>query len=75
MLDDLRNSSSFLDDEEPQEQEEKVVRRPVRRQMKEPTFLGMTAKQRFVVSLVLFIMVCVLGMIAVLLSGSVALPF
>ena len=74
MLDDLRNSSSFLDDEEPQEQEEKVVRRPARRQIKEATFLGMTAKQRFVVSLVLFFMVCLLGIIAVLLSGSVALP-
>ena len=75
MLDDLRNSSSFLDDEEPQEQEEKVVRRPVRRHKQEATFLGMTAKQRFVVSLVLFFMVCVLGMFAVVLSGSVALPF
>lgn len=75
MLDDLRNSSSFLEDEEPQQQEGQSARRYVRRRKKEPTFLGMTAKQRFVISLVLFFMVLVLGILALVISGTVALPF
>ncbi len=74
MLDDLRNSSSFIDDDEPQEQQEQVVRSPVRRRKKEPTFLGLTAKQRFFVSLMLFFLVCVVLFIALVLTGNVVIP-
>lgn len=75
MLDDLRNSSSFLDDEEPQNQEPETNRvRPVYQRRKD-TFLGMTAQQRFIVALMLFLMVCVLGAVALVISGSVILPF
>jgi hypothetical protein len=73
MLDDLRNSSSFIDEEEPQEQET-AQQQPVRRRRKE-TFLGMTAQQRFILSLMLFFMLCVLGVFALLISGSMVLPF
>jgi hypothetical protein len=76
MLDDLRNSSSFIDDDEPQniEEQEVVKYRPSRRRKKEP-FLGMTAQQRFIISLVLFFMVCILGVFALLASGSIGIPF
>jgi hypothetical protein len=73
MLDDLRNSSSFIDDEPPAEQEP-VQRRTIRRRQKE-TFLGMTAQQRFIISLMLFLMICVMGTFALVFSGSITLPF
>jgi hypothetical protein len=73
MLDDLRNSSSFIDDEPPAEQE--PVRQRVARRRKKDTFLGMTAQQRFIISLMLFLMVCLMGTFALLISGSIALPF
>jgi hypothetical protein len=73
MLDDLRNSSSFIDDEPPAEQEP-VQRRTTRRRQKE-TFLGMTAQQRFIISLMLFLMICVMGTFALVISGSITLPF
>ena len=75
MLDDLRNSSSFIDEEEPMEQEAEVVqRRPASRRRKNEPFLGMTAQQRFILSLMLFFMVCVLGVVALVFSGSVYIP-
>jgi hypothetical protein len=74
MLDDLRNSSTFIDEEEElQDQEESVRRYPTRRR-KEP-FLGMTAPQRFVVSLLLFMMVCVVGAFALMLTEKMVMPF
>jgi hypothetical protein len=74
MLDDLRNSSSFIDDDQPNTEEEIVQYRPSRRRQKD-TFLGMTAQQRFIISLMIFLMVCMLGSFALVLSGSVVLPF
>jgi hypothetical protein len=75
MLDDLRNSSAFLDDEETEtEEEQAVVERPARRRKKEP-FLGMTAQQRFLISLMLFMMVCVLGVFTLILTDTIVLPF
>ena len=76
MLDDLRSSSSFIDEEEtPNQETESVHRRPARRRRKEQPFLGMTAQQRFLVSLMVFVMVCVLGVFALVLTGSIYLPF
>jgi hypothetical protein len=74
MLDDLRNSSSFIDDEEETVEEDFVNQRSYRKQKRE-LFLGMTAQQRFIISLMIFMMVCVLGSFALVLSGSVVLPF
>ncbi len=73
MLDDLRNSSSFIDEPEPPEQEEVVRQRKVRRRG-QATFLGMTAQQRFILSLMLFFMVCALGVFALIATGSIAIP-
>lgn len=71
MLDDLRNSSTFIEDEEPAQ--EKVRRYRSERGQGKENFLGMTAQQRFIISVMLFLMVCVLGSFALVLSGSVAL--
>jgi hypothetical protein len=74
MLDDLRNSSSFIDDEDTNEHENDVIeRRPMRQRNKE-TFLGMTAQQRFIISLMLFFMVCLLGWAALIFTRSVVIP-
>lgn len=81
MLDDLRNSASnsFQDDEE-EEKEEKsrlfkpreVIRiRPASVQQK--PFLGMTPEQRFVVALLLFLMVSVMGVLLLVATQKVFL--
>jgi len=71
MLDDLRNSagSPFLD-EEPVEEEEV---RPVKRSSGD--FLGMTAPQRFVISIFLFLMVLILGVFLLILFQKIYFPF
>ncbi len=74
MLDDLRNSSSFIDEPEPPEQNEEAVRRRKVRRRGQATFLGMTAQQRFILSLMLFFMVCALGVFALIATGSIAIP-
>lgn len=73
MLDDLRNKS-FIDDEEPQEDKLEVTSNRPSRRKKEP-FLGMTASQRFVLVLLLFFMVCLLGSFALILTEKIVLPF
>ncbi len=74
MLDDLRNSASFLDEEETKPQEEKVViPHTIRRKRKQQRVLGLTAQQRFIISLVLFAMVCLLGVIALSVAGRITL--
>ncbi len=78
MLDDLRNSASksFLDDEEDEQNEapkpRDVIRiRPVSVQ-REP-FLGMTAEQRFVVALLIFLLVSVMGVLLLVATQKVFL--
>ena len=41
----------------------------------ERTILGMTAPQRFVLALILFMMTCVLGAFCLILTERVVLPF
>ncbi len=71
MLDDLRNSanSPFLE-EEPVEEVEKITPKT-----NSGNFLGMTAPQRFVVSLFLFFMVVILGVFLLILFQKVYIPF
>jgi hypothetical protein len=74
MLDDLRNSSSFLDDEEEKKPEEPLAQRPpIRRRSRQKKFLGLTAQQRFIVSLALFMMVCILGVFVLLITQTITL--
>lgn len=73
MFDDLRNNATFTDDEEPPAPETGMgAALPTRRERKE-TFLGMTAQQRFILSIMLFFMVCILGVVALALTGSISI--
>jgi hypothetical protein len=69
MLDDLRNSASspFLNEEgfEPEEQPQEEVK---------GSFLGMSAGQRFVISLFLFFMILILGGFMLILFQKVFPP-
>lgn len=76
MFDNLRDDSSFYEDEpndlykEPEAQAQPIVvtRRssPRRRSAR---FMGMTAQQRFLLSVMLLIAVCVMGMMAMVVTG------
>ncbi len=83
MFDDLRPKGADFDDEE-QEQEATVVRKPAKAKSsrkrrssgsKEVRVLGMTAIQRLVLSLMLFLDVSVLGCFALLALQKIVLPF
>lgn len=65
MLDDLRNSATI--------QEEPPAEKP-RRDRESGEFLGMTSAQRFIIVLLLFLMVCVLGTFCLVVTGRVWLP-
>ena len=76
MLDDLRNSASksFLDEEEEEQtpKQREVIRiRPTSVERK--PFLGMTPEQRFVVALLLFLMVAVMGVLLLVATQKVFL--
>ena len=64
MLDDLRNSASHSFDEEPEEP---------KRNYHEPErlILGLTAAQRFVVALLLFIVVWIMGILFLVVTEKV----
>ena len=76
MFDNLRDDSSFYEDEpndlykEPEAQAQPIVatRRssPRRRNAR---FMGMTAQQRFLLSVMLLITVCVMGVLAMVITG------
>lgn len=72
MLDDLRNSAS---QEVPDELPDLEPEQPVHAGARRGPFMGMTAQQRFVVVLLLFFMVCVLGSFCLLLTERIWLPF
>jgi len=69
MLDDLRNSAASQPFEEDLPPEKPEVRRSFRRST--GPFLGMTAKQRFVIALLLFLMVLVLGTFCLVVTGKI----
>jgi hypothetical protein len=76
MFDNLRDDSSFYEEEpndlyqEPQAQAQPVPASggssPRRRN---PRFMGLTAQQRFLLSVMLLITVCVMGMLAMVVTG------
>ena len=74
MLDDLRNSASrsFQEDEEPQQQPQKpreTIR--IRQDRNRQPFLGMTPEQRFMLALLLFMMVSVMGALLLVVTEKV----
>jgi hypothetical protein len=68
MLDDLRSSATYQD-EEPEEQNNS---RAGSARRSDSRFLGMTAPQRFVIVLMLFMMMCIFGSFALIVTGSVS---
>ena len=71
MLDDLRNAvKDSLDEEETHAQ--KKAEKPF---SNEPRLLfGMSAPQRFIVSVILLLLVIVLGLFILIITGKVAIP-
>lgn len=77
MFDNLRDSaeSSFYE-EEPNELYKEPVAQPVapkRRRKSNARFLGMTAQQRFLVSVMLMFTVCIIGTLAMFVLGKMSL--
>ena len=70
MLDDIRKSAS-----EPSQQENTPQLQNTEPQPEdEKKFLGMTAKQRFILALLLLISICVLGSLCLVVFGKVYIP-
>jgi hypothetical protein len=70
MLDDLRHSA---DASTPEQNEPTKKEKPQKKG--ESKFLGMTASQRFIIALFLFLVVCVLGSFCLLVANKIVLPF
>jgi hypothetical protein len=71
MLDDLRNSAV----QQQEEEELPPVRPPKAPSRPQGPFLGMTAPQRFLLALMLFLMVLVLGTFFLVLTERLVFPF
>ena len=74
MFDNLRDSaeSSFYEEEQNDLYKEPVAKAAVRRRSN-GRFLGMTAQQRFLISVMLLLSVCVMGTLAMFLLGKMSL--
>jgi len=69
MLDDLRDDADFVDEEENDYKYRESVDAGT-----QTTFLGMTPAQRFMIALMIFMMVCILGSFFLLITETVWLP-
>jgi hypothetical protein len=75
MFDNLRDSSFY----EEEEQNNELYTEPapqsavVRRRRKSGRFLGMTAQQRFLLSMMFLFTVCVMGVLAMMVLGRMSL--
>jgi hypothetical protein len=80
MFDNLRDSS-FYEDEQNEDlykepEVEALPAAPKRRSRRRSSrFLGMTAQQRFLLSFMVLITVCVMGMLAMFVLDKMSLPF
>ena len=74
MLDDLRNNNQESQDQvDPFPQAEEIYNSKVS-EKSGGNFLGMTAAQRFVIVMLLFVLTCVLGSFGLVLTEKVVLP-
>jgi hypothetical protein len=78
MLDNLRDQATFEPDEE-EEQEKIEAEKPVPPKPRKPRrtldqMTGTTDRQRLVLAVMFFIMVCLLGTMALIITGKVVLP-
>lgn len=80
---DMQDSSSFLDELEAEESappperisKRKPKRKPKRKRKRSTSngFLGLTSKQTFIISALLFFFVCSVGLLFMLISGKMAI--
>jgi hypothetical protein len=79
MFDNLRDDSSFYEEEpndahqEPEAQALPVPASPRRSTRRRRRMMGMTAQQRFLLAVMLLITVCVMGVLAMMLTGRMGL--
>ena len=72
MFDNLRDSS-FYEEEQNDLHKEPQGRPATSRRRRNARFLGMTAQQRFFLSVMLLFMVCVMGVLAMFVLGKMSL--
>ncbi|HSA99952.1 MAG TPA: hypothetical protein VLE49_04830 [Anaerolineales bacterium] len=76
MFDNLRDSaesSSFYEEEPNDLYKEPVAAKTTAKRRSNGRFLGMTAQQRFFVSLMLLFTVCIIGTLAMFILGKMSL--
>lgn len=80
MFDNLRDSSYYDDEQSDQYTEPDVQSQPQptpavkqRRRRRSARFMGMTAQQRFMLAFMFFIAVCVMGLLAMFVTGRMGL--
>ena len=85
MFDDLRNSADMQGSFTPDDEVDLYIEPLLKKKQKKSSsvgikinsnkFLGMNAFQRFIISALLFGMVCMLGTMLLFLANKIALPF
>lgn len=76
MFDNLRDSASSFYEEEPNDLYKEPEAKPAaksKRRRSNGRFLGMTAQQRFILSLMLMLTVCTIGTLAMFVLGKMSL--
>jgi len=74
MFDNLRDSSSSFYEEEQNDLDKGSEAKPaVSRRRRNARFLGMTAQQRFILSVMLMLTVCVMGVLVMFVLGRMSL--
>ena len=75
MFDNLRDSSDFYEEGQSDTYQEQAQTRPAvaRRRRRNARFLGLTAQQRFLLSVMLFFTVCIVGALAMFVLGKMSL--
>jgi len=75
MFDNLRDSASDFYEEEQSDlyKEQPAAKQATIRRRKSTRFLGMTAQQRFFLSVMLMLTVCVMGVLAMFVLGKMSL--
>ena len=81
MLDNLRDQASFLEEEQPPETNKPIEHAPPKLPKERKPhrsfdqITGMTAKQRFILAVMLLVMVCLLGIMLLVITGKVIPSF
>jgi hypothetical protein len=75
MLDNLRSQTSFEPEEESPDPIGPAQPKPRKARRSFDQITGTKAPQRFLLSMMLLIMVCLLGVILLVFTGKVVLPF